>query len=42
MKYMLLIYADEYCQDEAARQACYTESMQLVERLKALKAPARK
>lgn len=35
MKYMLLIYMDEYCLDEDARQACYVESMQLVNRLKA-------
>ena len=34
MKYMLLIYADERLWDDATREACYQESLQLAHRLR--------
>jgi hypothetical protein len=34
MKYMLLIYQEEHALDQAARQHCYVESMQLAHELK--------
>jgi len=35
MRYMLLIYRDEQAMDEAEREHCYAESMQLAQELKA-------
>ena len=35
MKYMLLIYGDEQAWDDASREACYRESVQLTHELRA-------
>jgi hypothetical protein len=35
MKYMLLIYVDEHALSETERQACYVESTQLAQEIKA-------
>lgn len=35
MKYMLLVYGDEHALDQVEREACYAESGQLVEEIKA-------